>query len=160
MASSGTASGGRHDVPAPPGQAAQPRQVLPVHLTHLRRLEDLRHRREAPVAHQQPERRTPHEAAPDVLMAIHPAAEVLLRVVDVEAADPLEADPPVDLLEDRCVPFRRAEVVAGREQMAGVHAHSQPLPCAAAREDLLQVLEAVSQRRPLPRRGLEQQADA
>lgn len=78
----------------------------------------------------------------------------------MEAPQPVEPQPALPLGPDRLeVP---TQVVAGREEVAGVGTVAHPVPHITADQvaKLGQLLEPRSQRRPAPRRGLEQHAHA
>ena len=105
-------------------QAAQEGEGFAVRagLGLLRRLERHRHPREAPVVHQPAERLHAQVAAADLLVAVEAGAEGLPRVVEVERAHASYAEQPRAARHRAAVAVGGADVVAGREEMAGVEA--------------------------------------
>jgi hypothetical protein len=97
------------------------------------------------------ERLEPEAALADVLVPIDTAAARLLRVVQVEHLEPLEANDAVERIERRPVALVRPEVVSRRHQVAGVQAHTDATaagtPCIEQVEDGAEVLE------PMPEVG-------
>jgi len=71
----------------------------------------------------------------------------------------LQADDAVEFAHRRLVFPGRGKRVAGREDVAGVQAHAEPVRRRDLVEDGGQVLEAMSQRTALPRRRLHQDAN-
>ena len=82
---------------------------------------------------------------PDVGVAVAARAEGALRVVEVQRAQPLQADLRGDLLQQRVHARGRADVIAGGEQVAGVQAHPQPLPAAGGVDQRSQLLHRAPQ---------------
>jgi hypothetical protein len=80
-----------------------------------------------------------------------------LRVVDVQAAQPLLADDRHAVVHHLLDPLGCPYVESAREQMAGVEAESQPLVSAAQLDQLRQLLERAAEGVAGARRVLEQQ---
>ena len=100
----------------------------------LRCLEQHRQILKSSIVHQTPECLDADEPFTDVRMAIDPAGERLLRVVEMKDLEPFEADLPIEQIERRRVSIGRCDVVAGGQQMTGVEADAQPrVPFRAAR---------------------------
>src|SRR5207247_9372019 len=72
------------------------------------------------IVHQTPERLGAEVAIADVLVPIDTAPEWPLRIVQVKQLQAIEPHDAAELLERVGVSFRRADVVARREQMARV----------------------------------------
>src|SRR2546426_7472427 len=121
----------------------------------LRRLDAHGKAGEAPVAEQAAESAEAEAAPADVLMAIEPAAERALRVVQVEGDDPVEAQAGVELGECGRVAGGRAQVVARGEGVLGVEADAQPLAPARPGREPPELREAPADLRPLSGRVLE-----
>jgi hypothetical protein len=66
-----------------------------------------------------------HEPVQDVRVPVAVGAELGGGVVDMQAAEPLEADPLVDLVKGRCEGRRGRDVDAGDPKMARVEAEAQ-----------------------------------
>ncbi len=64
---------------------------------------------------------------PDPLVAIGVAAERLLGVVEVQDAQAVAPDLAVELRPGRGVPFRRADIVPGDEDVAGIEADADAI---------------------------------
>src|SRR5580704_12525361 len=73
----------------------------------------------------------------------------------MKGAHPRQADDRVELRKRRGVLGRRAERIAGREDMAAIDANAQSMSLLHAVEDRSQVLEPMTKRRSLPRRRLQ-----
>ncbi len=76
-------------------------------------------------------------------MAVAVRAERRLRVVYVQAAQPVEADDRVEVVDDRGEPLGVAHVVTAREQVAAVEADPEPVMrlVAYAPDQLRELLE-------------------
>jgi len=96
---------------------------------------------------------------PDMLVPIQPRPEPLLGVVQVEGAEPVQANQPVEGLERGCEPFLAADIVAGREEVAGVEAEAEALGLPHPLQDPAQLLEPGADQVPRPRRVLEDDPD-
>ena len=101
----------------------------------LRRLEQHRQPREPRIVQQPPERLEPEASLADVLVPIDAAAARLLRVVQVEHLDPVEADDAIELVERRVVALVGADVVAGGQQVAGIEADADARRAVEPLED-------------------------
>ena len=88
----------------------------------LRRLEQHRQPCEARIVDQTPERFEPEAALADVLVPIDPAAARLLRIVQVKRREAIEANDAIEIRERVAIALFAAEVVAGRQQVAGIEA--------------------------------------
>jgi hypothetical protein len=93
-------------------------------------------------------------------MPVDARSSRLLRVVDVDRVEVSEADGSLEIIQGLRVTFRRDEIVTGGVHVAGVEAHPQPPPSAGCRENVAQMLEAVTDRRSLAGGRLEQDPDA
>ena len=111
---------------------------------------------ESRILQQPPERFEAQASVADVLVAIDPAAARPLRVVRVEHAQPVEPDEPPKRLERLAVAVRRDDVVAGRDEVAGVEAHAGARRSVEVLDDGGQVLEAMPDRPALAGGVLEQ----
>src|SRR4029450_14079579 len=83
-------------------------------------------------------------------------AELALGVVEMEGRDLLDADGAVDAPRGRLVRLARAQIVAGREGVAGIEADADSLGLAHAHEDVGDLLESASDGASLPRPDFEQ----
>ena len=63
----------------------------------------------------------------NVLVAVDPATERLLGVVQVYRAHARQAHRPVELIHGLLVAGRRAQLVARREEVTGIDAHAEAL---------------------------------
>ena len=99
-------------------------------------------------------------ALADVRVAVAVGAERRLRVVQVQRAEPVEADDGVGALERVLQARHRADVVAGREQVAGVEAEPEPPLAAAGLDQRGQLLERAPERAAGAGRVLEVQRAA
>jgi len=91
----------------------------------------------------------------DVRVAIDAAAQRFLRVVEVQRLQPIESHEPAELLERRRVSLRRTQIVARREQMAGVQANADAPVAVHSGDDRRQLLECGAERRALARGVLQ-----
>ena len=112
----------------------------------LRRLKEHRQVAEPPIVDDAAEWLEPEAALADVFVTIDTAAERLLGIVQVQHLEAIESDQAPELFERRRVAFRRAEVVPGREQMAGIEAHADAAMIAHLGDDRCELLERRSQR--------------
>ncbi len=96
-----------------------------------------------------PERFQPHAPPAQSGVPVDAAAPFAGAIVQMPDADPAQPDRPVQGFESCIVLPLPGQGIARREEMARVHAHSQPLRVADALEDGGQVLEAMSQAGPL-----------
>lgn len=120
-------------------QRSKPAKIDPVEVCAasvdaLGRFEDEGDVAEARVVDEVSEAGFPDASLADVLVAIDAAAQLALRVVDVNATDVGNADGSFDLRGQRRVIFLRAKVVPGREQMTRVQADAQATRVAVAGE--------------------------
>src|SRR5437870_125454 len=140
--------GAAHAGPCFPSQKrAQRGQVLPVRLVldFLRRLQQLRDAPEACVVDDEAERLDADLSIADVLVPVDVRAKRLLRVVEVERADPGDSDVPLDLFGRALPAAARADVVAGGEDVAGVDADADALPVVDELDDLPELLERAAE---------------
>ncbi len=94
-----------------------------------------------------------HEPLEDVVVAIAVRAEGRLRVVDVEAADPVETDPLVDLVEEPIDLITIGDVIARRVEVAGVEAEPEPGMLPDPVDDRRELVDGASDR-PARARGV------
>jgi len=80
-----------------------------------------------------------------VLVAIEPRAERGPRVVEVEGDDPPESHVLGALLHHAPPPVPDAQVVAGREEMAGVETDPEPLGPGRPSQQLAQLPQPAAQ---------------
>ena len=120
------------------------------------RLQDHGSLSEAPVVDQEPEPLGPNPAFADVLMPVHPAAQLTLGIVQVKSLHPAQAQHPVQFVKRPAVAVSVPQVVAGGKYVAGVHADAHPLGFLHQRENCRQVFEAVPEMAPLPGGGFQQ----
>ena len=111
---------------------------------------------ESRIVQQHPERLEAQTAFSYVLVTIHAAAARLLRIVQVERADPLDADRPMEVGERPVIAVGTADVIPGREQMTGIDANTDARRSVQAIDDLGEVLEPVAEIRALTGRVLQQ----
>src|SRR5262249_36358322 len=114
--------------------------------------------REARVVEQETERLQTDPALADVLVAVEVAAELPLRIVEVEGSDLADADRAGERCEGLLVSGGRAQVVPRREDMARIEADADPLRLADARQDVPDLLEASADGGPLSRPHFQQDA--
>src|ERR1700732_1478890 len=91
-----------------------------------------------------------------MLVSIDPAAERLLRVVQVKRLQAVEANQPAELSERRGVALGRADVVTRRDQVTRVAAASDSGVAGHPGDDRRELLERRSERGALPGGVLEQ----
>ena len=129
-----------------PGQAAQGVQVDPVEVLAVflafGRLQIHRDSAKPPVGKQIAERRQPHFSAPDVGVAVHPASNFPQAVVQVEGANPPDADTAIELADRRPVILLFRHGIARREDMAGVKTDSQAIGLLDPVENRRELLES------------------
>ena len=94
--------------------------------------------------------------APDVLVAVDAAPARLLRIVPMKHLQTIDADDAIEGVE--CVPVARFadDVVARRDEMAGVKTDTDTGGVSQVPDDSRQVLEPMSERPALARRMLEE----
>jgi hypothetical protein len=81
----------------------------------------------------------------DVLVAIDPGAQRLLRVVEVKGADVGDAYVPVQVLDRSLVAVACPDVIAGGEDVAGVETDSHPAAVIDQAEHVAKFFEAASE---------------
>ena len=91
----------------------------------------------------------------DVRVPVAVGAERRLRVVEVQRADPPGPQLAARLAQHRVRSLRGADVIAAREQMAGVQADTEPLRAARRLDQLRELREGAPQRAARPGRVLE-----
>src|SRR4029079_11623891 len=87
-----------------------------------------------------------HLALADVGVLVAIGAHRDGAVVDVQAAQPVEADQPVEAVDDPRQSLGLADVEAAREQVAAVDADAEPLAAAGRLDEHRQLLEVASER--------------
>ncbi len=92
-------------------------------------------------------------------VAVHPAAQVRLGIVQVHAAQVAEADDLIELGKGRFTGLAGAQVVAGGEGVAGIDADAHPGLVLHSFDDGRQVLEAVTDVAALPGGVLDDRGD-
>jgi hypothetical protein len=80
-----------------------------------------------------------------VLVAIDARAEALLRIVEVERADVLDADMAFEVVDRPLVAVARPQLVAGREDVAGVDADADALLVVDELPDRAELLERAAE---------------
>ena len=85
-------------------------------------------------------------AVAEVAVAVAVGAERRCGVVDVQRAEPVEADHAVELVEHGGERLGGADVVAGGEQVAGVQADAEPLVAAGGLDQPRELLERAPER--------------
>src|SRR5262249_4102912 len=113
-------------------------------LGFLRRLDGHRDTGEPSVVQQPPERVAPEVAAADLLVAVEPRAEGLLRVVQVKRAHAAKTDQATAGGHRLGVDLTPPDVIAGRVEMTRVQTDADPLGVAYRGQDGRQFLEAPS----------------
>jgi hypothetical protein len=88
-------------------------------------------------------------------VAVDARPQVPRAVVEVESPQARRAHQPVEGRHRRFVLLCSAQRIAGREHVASIEAHAQPLRLADAVEYCLQVLKTTPDRRPLTGRRLQ-----
>jgi hypothetical protein len=99
------------------------------------RFEEHRHAAKPRIVDDSAEPVEPDVPLADVLVPVDAARERTLRVVHVPDAQALEPDDALELRDGGIVAFLRRDVVAGREQMARVETHAEPLVIVRLREE-------------------------
>src|SRR5207253_5467705 len=97
------------------------------------------------VIHQPAKGERPDLALADVLVPIHPGAQRLHAVVEMEGLDERHAQHAIESLECRLVAAVGADVVPGSEDVAGIEADRHPLRALAQVAHGPQLLESASQ---------------
>jgi hypothetical protein len=87
-----------------------------------------------------------HQALGDAVVAIAIRAEGCLRVVDMEAADSVEADPFVDLVEEPIELIVIGDVVAGCVEVAGIEAEAEAWMSPEPVDDRRELVDGASDR--------------
>ena len=100
--------------------------------------------------------RSPISPSPTFAWLSRLRAERHLRVVDVQAAQAVEADFGVELVDDRRQPLGVADLVAGGEQVAAVEADADPLDRRRQLDQLGELVEVAAERALGAGRVLEQ----
>src|SRR5947209_1444081 len=111
------------------------------------------------LVHEESERLFSEFPLPDVLVAVEIRSEVAHRIIQMERADPSQADGLANRAEQRLVAFPRSEIVARGEGVAGVDADPEAVHMGASLDDLGELLEPGANDGPLPRRVLEDRED-
>src|SRR5229473_3528322 len=135
----------------------QPLQAEQAGAVPLRRyLKIARDIAESRVIYQPAEGQGPDFSLADVLVAVHPAAQGLHAVVEVEGLEKLNAQRFFELSKRFVKSPVGGNVIPGREHMAGVEAHRHAFGAPAALADLQQLLEGPAQRAALAGGRLQQ----
>src|SRR3989442_7251292 len=92
---------------------------------------------------------------PDVLVAVEIRSEVAHRIIQMERADPSQADGLANRAEERVIAFPRSEIVARGEGVAGVDADPEAVHMGASLDDLGELLEPGANDGSLPGRVLQ-----
>lgn len=114
------------------------------------RLDQHRQAREARVMKEAMERREAEVAFADVLMTIDTAPAWPLGIVGVKHAEAIDADEPLECGEGLLIPALADDIVAGRDEVAGIEADTDPRGSVQVLEDRREMLEAISDRTALP----------
>src|SRR6185503_10256356 len=88
-------------------------------------------------------------------MAIHSTATWFLRVVRVESLDALDTHKTLERLECVSIPAVAHDVIAGRNEVAGIEAHADACGAVQMRDDRREVLETMAEGPSLSSRMLE-----
>ena len=94
-----------------------------------------------------------------MLVPVQARAQGRPRVVQVEGQDPREPDGLRTLLDGRLPSCRAPEIVAGREEVAGVDADAEPLRSRRAPHQLPELAERPAQRVACAGRVLERDSN-
>ena len=97
------------------------------------------------VVHQEFERRKANGSPAYLRVSVDPRSPRTQAVVQMEAADPPLAEPADRLVHHRLGAGLGGQVVSRTEEMAGVQADSDPSRRAHPRENLLEILQPVSE---------------
>jgi hypothetical protein len=81
-------------------------------------------------------------ALPNFLVAVNPAAQRLLAVVQMHAADPVQADLEIEFLHHPLVASSPRDVIARGEQVASIQTDPDPIAPVDPFQNRRQVLEA------------------
>ena len=111
---------------------------------------------EAAIVQQAPERLETEATLTDVLVSIDAAAARPLRVVAVKDLQPIEADDAIERGEGVAIAGVGDNVVSRCDEVTRVEADADSWRSIHMVDDRRQMLEAISQRSPLPGRVLEQ----
>ena len=126
-----------------------------VHRLAIGRFHNYRQARHPGVVDQQAEGFQANFAVPDVRVPVRMTPEGFLRIVGVNDLQPAQANDCIKLGHCRRVSLRRPNIIARRENVAGVEAHGQPLRLFNALNNPRQMLEPPAEICPLPRRGFQ-----
>src|ERR1051326_1373906 len=146
-------------------QLPQHRQILAIHfadaieLLAFRRLENLRHLAKARVVHDKSKRRKAEMPLADVRMPIDTRAERSLRVVDVNRDNLLDAEYAIEFVHRLPIASLSADVITGREKMAGIEAHGKTPAICHELVDAREMLEAVPETVALARGDFQRDTD-
>ncbi len=139
-------------------QSAKGCEIHPVeyHSCPLGSLQYLGNAMEAPVPDEAAEALPADEAFANVRVPVDAAPKTLQAVVHVNDSDAVDSDNGLELPQGSPVSLFRAEVVSGREGVAGIQADPHTVATSNPADDCGQVLEAVAQACALSGRVLEQ----
>src|SRR5512133_135786 len=122
-----------------------------------RHLERRRQALEARLGEERGEAAAAHLAVADVGVTIAAGAEPRAGVVDVHAAQSLQADLGVGLVEDGAEMLGIADVESLHEQVAGIEAETEALVVSRKLDQPRGLVEVAAEQPPVPRGLLEQQ---
>src|SRR5882724_1308829 len=108
-------------------EVAQRRQIAHVSVIVLGRFQHHGQLGEAAVVEQQFKTLSADIPLTDVLVAVDTAAQIFFRIVQMDDAYALDADQVLPRVHHLIVALGRAEIVPGRQQMAGIKTKPQPL---------------------------------
>ncbi len=114
-------------------------------LDRLRRLQQFGQAGEAGVVEEHAEGFQADLSLTDVLVPVDTRAERLLRVVEVEGTDVIEADEALDLSRQPLVAVTGPDVVAGGKDVAGVDADADALAVVEAVEDRSELFDRAAE---------------
>src|SRR5215510_7263857 len=132
-------------------ESAQSRQILAVlmAIVTLGCFEAHRQSPKPPVIEQQAKRLQAEKSFADVLVPVYSAPQILLGIVEMKGDEQVQPDGLVELGKGSLIVICRAQVIAGGKGVLGIKAGTQSLWRCGCVDDLLHLLEAVPEVRPL-----------
>ncbi len=103
-----------------------------------------------------PKRLQAQRPTPNVSMPIDSAGKRFQAVIQMERFNPRDPDQSIELRKRRGIVGGVNQWIPGRENMARINAHTQPLRCRRVINNPRQLFKLRPQRRALPRRGFQQ----
>ena len=140
-------------------QSAQAREVAPVgrhEVVVLGCLEDHGKAAEMGIAHEASKWCQAQPPLADVLVSVHAAPQIRLRIVQMNGLQAIKAQARRKISPGVPIAFARSKVIACSENVAGVQANSHAISSFDLRKDCSEMLEAIPQAGSLAGGGFEQ----